>query len=577
LSRIATLYHNVIKYSYIMLRTWHTPLLLSSLFLCTPFFAHAAQLKLASDLISNSAPGVPAAHEVTFITTNSIPADGEVSVRFDGVTPFVFESGFDFTNVDFAVATSSGYTPYILDAVADTATSTARLENLGDGDVRVHLASGPEFAIPAGAHVRMRIGAGATANAITNSTTLGAQRYTITTFTAGGARIDTAIGLISINAPISVGAIGRGFAALLTNGLPKGLLPGGTKKVMLSFNTNLPAFCRYSMTAGVAYDDMPVLSRFKSLNFNRNHSLIIDTVDDSVYTYYIRCFTKYGLTANEDDYIITFEVGVVPKEHRPPPPAPGTQEGDHTGGGNSLPQSGLYISGRTFPGGSVSILKDGKEFRTLSADSQGNFSTSESTLDRGTYGFNIASVDAGGLRSATYSTTLYLNAQTQNNIGPVYLSPTITATNPRIEPGSPVVVSGLAIPGNVVQVVVLTEQDPMQMPLVIATTTANFSGQWSLKLPTEKLNKGTYSLRAQSLIPGQGNSLFSNEFLLGVGEKPQGNAKKRADVNGDGKVNLADLSILLFNWKKSSPQADVNSDGVVNITDFSIMLSAWTG
>jgi hypothetical protein len=137
-------------------------------------------------------------------------------------------------------------------------------------------------------------------------------------------------------------------------------------------------------------------------------------------------------------------------------------------------------------------------------------------------------------------------------------------------------VSGLAIPAAVVQVVVLTEQDPLQMPLVIATTTANFSGAWSLDLATQDLKKGTYSLRAQSLLPGQGNSLFSNEFLLGIGEKPQGNMKKRADINGDGKVNLADLSILLFNWKKAAPSADINSDGIVNITDFSIMLSAWT-
>jgi hypothetical protein len=267
----------------------------------------------------------------------------------------------------------------------------------------------------------------------------------------------------------------------------------------------------------------------------------------------------------------------VPKEHRLPPPPPGTQEGDHTGGGNSLPQSGLFISGRTFPSGAVTILKDGKDFRSLVADSQGNFSTSENSLDRGTYGFMITSTDANGLRSAAYSTTLYLSAQTQNNIGPVYISPTITASSPRIEPGDVSTVSGLAIPENVVQVVVLTEQDPLQMPLVIATTTANSSGVWALKLQTEKLVKGTYSLRAQSLIPGQGNSLFSNEFLLGVGEKPQGNAKKRADINGDGKVNLADLSILLFHWKQISPIGDINSDGVVNITDFSIMLSAWTG
>ncbi len=561
-----------------MRRTWHTTFFLFGMFLSMPFFVDAAQLKLATDVVSSSAPGVPATHDITFIPTNPIPADGEISIRFDAKgLPFTFPDGFDYTNVDFAVATSSDFVPYVLESVAGPATSTVSLLPMGDGDVRVHLASDPEFAIPSGARVRVRIGAGAVANAITNSASVGPQRYTIATFGAGGKVIDMAIGLINIMDPIGVGAIGQGMAAVLSDGLPTGLLPGGTKKVMLSFQTDLPAFCRYSMTPNVAYEDMPILQRFLSTNFYRNQSLIVDTVDDTSYAYYIRCFTKYGLTANNVDYPITFDVGVVPKEHRLPPPPPGTQEGDHTGGGISLPQSGMYISGRTFPGAQVSILKDGQEFRVLSADTQGNFSTSENNLDRGTYGFTISAVDANGLRSATYSTTLYISAQTQNNIGPVFLSPTITAPAQRIEPGQQTLVSGLAIPSAAVQVVVLTEQDPLQMPLVIATTTANSAGAWSLNLPTDGLRKGTYSLRAQSLISGQGNSLFSNAFLLGVGEKPQGDMRKRADINGDGKVNLADLSMLLFNWKKSSPTADINNDGIVNMTDFSILLSAWTG
>lgn len=561
-----------------MRRTWHTPLLLSGLFFCLPFFVHAAQLMTASDLISTSLPGVPAVHKVSFTTSNRIPSGGEVAFRLNGNgSPFIFASGTNYTNVYFAVATSSMFVPYVLDALAGVATSTASLFNQGDGEIRVHLASDPKFAIPAGARVQLYIGAGAISTAIKNATIIGSHRYTITTFDAGGVQIDTAVGLINIMNAIGIGAVGPPVAAQLKNGLPSGLLPGGTKKVLVSLETNIPAFCRYSLTPNITYDNMPILQRFTPTSFNRVHTMTVNTLDNTAYTYYVRCFTKFGLAANITDYPISFNVGVVPLVHRLPPPPPGTQEGDHTGGGNSLPQSGLYISGSTFPGGAVTILKDGKDFRTMSADSQGNFSTSDTGLDRGTYGFTIAAVDSSGLRSAFYSTTLYLTSQTQNNIGPVFLSPTITATAPRIEPGSPVVVSGFAIPSNVVQVVVLTEQDPLQMPLVLATTTANNSGVWSLKLATENLLKGTYSLRAQSLIPGQGNSLFSNEFLLGIGEKPRGNMKKRADINGDGKVNLADLSMLLFYWKKAAPVADINSDGVVNITDFSIMLSAWTG
>ena len=56
-----------------------------------------------------------------------------------------------------------------------------------------------------------------------------------------------------------------------------------------------------------------------------------------------------------------------------------------------------------------------------------------------------------------------------------------------------------------------------------------------------------------------------------VGNKP-------GDINGDGDVNAADLSILLANFGKSgtaitNPAADINDDGDVNAADLSILLS----
>ncbi len=48
-----------------------------------------------------------------------------------------------------------------------------------------------------------------------------------------------------------------------------------------------------------------------------------------------------------------------------------------------------------------------------------------------------------------------------------------------------------------------------------------------------------------------------------------------ADLNGDGVINLSDLSILLSNYHKSGPNGDINSDGTVNLTDLSILLSGF--
>lgn len=50
------------------------------------------------------------------------------------------------------------------------------------------------------------------------------------------------------------------------------------------------------------------------------------------------------------------------------------------------------------------------------------------------------------------------------------------------------------------------------------------------------------------------------------------------DINRDGRVDLVDFSILLYNWgMPKNPQADFNEDGVVDLVDFSIMLYHWTG
>ncbi len=55
-----------------------------------------------------------------------------------------------------------------------------------------------------------------------------------------------------------------------------------------------------------------------------------------------------------------------------------------------------------------------------------------------------------------------------------------------------------------------------------------------------------------------------------------------ADVNLDGKVNMADLLAVLADFRKptaqlSNARTDINSDGITNIKDVGILLSVWTG
>ena len=49
-----------------------------------------------------------------------------------------------------------------------------------------------------------------------------------------------------------------------------------------------------------------------------------------------------------------------------------------------------------------------------------------------------------------------------------------------------------------------------------------------------------------------------------------------ADLNGDGLINGADLTLLLSDWGSLESDADLNGDGIVNGSDLAILLSAWS-
>jgi subtilisin family serine protease len=73
---------------------------------------------------------------------------------------------------------------------------------------------------------------------------------------------------------------------------------------------------------------------------------------------------------------------------------------------------------------------------------------------------------------------------------------------------------------------------------------------------------------------GRVNALKAGVFLEGL--YPSQPAPKAGDINGDGKVNISDLSALLTNWNSANAGADLNKDGTVNLTDLSILLTNWT-
>ncbi|TSC78550.1 MAG: hypothetical protein G01um101429_726 [Parcubacteria group bacterium Gr01-1014_29] len=112
----------------------------------------------------------------------------------------------------------------------------------------------------------------------------------------------------------------------------------------------------------------------------------------------------------------------------------------------------------------------------------------------------------------------------------------------------------------------------------------------------ENVEPGVYELFVSAMKDGSANETSQ---LIGIPDSPAVTQmtvseinlplisvrqikKNKADINDDGRVDMIDISILLFYWGSpirfgpNSKQADLNGDGVVNLRDVSLMIAHWT-
>ena len=70
--------------------------------------------------------------------------------------------------------------------------------------------------------------------------------------------------------------------------------------------------------------------------------------------------------------------------------------------------------------------------------------------------------------------------------------------------------------------------------------------------------------------PGLAKTVITTDRLS------RGGTTNRADLTLDGRVDGADLGVLLGVWGSAGPIGDINSDGTVNGVDLGQLLGAWT-
>lgn len=532
----------------------------------------AAALTRVRDLISSSVPSASANHTIQFTATSGVPASGSITI-----TPqagmFGIPAGFDYVDVDVSVSLGGPYTNRLLAATASASEDGVSVVTGSSGSILITLSSTDSISV--GESVRITLGTdavsgGAGDSQITNPTTPGSYRVTLAT-RSGSTVLDGAQAMVAIVTPVTTTLENENTAPILSNGLPSGTIAAGNSTIELSLETTEPATCRYSTTPGVIYSAMT--GSLRSINGQLFYTAVSGHVNNTSYTYYVRCADTLGVV-NTSDYEITFALDVTPISNT------SIVQTSTSGSGGVGPfpdgSSVLYLASVTLrgwasPQSKVYVLKDGTQEGWGQAGSDGAFKSIASGLERGSYTFLAYAVDTKERKSATFSTTLTLAQGSNNNISDIVVPPTIELSPATIDVGANVTLSGESVPGSTIEVsLTRTGSTPKKF-----TTTVG-DGAWELVIDADDLARGTYGIRARTIRSERSASEFTGTLFLGVGES-LGESAGSSDLNADAKVNLVDFSIMLSFWGTAEPAADINTDGTVNLADFSILLFNWTG
>ncbi len=109
---------------------------------------------------------------------------------------------------------------------------------------------------------------------------------------------------------------------------------------------------------------------------------------------------------------------------------------------------------------------------------------------------------------------------------------------------------------------------------VLKNTDSNAPFTYSLNTTT--LTNAGHSVSAKAFDAASNSTSSSSvTFIVANTVTNLPVTKKVGDLNGDGKVDIFDLSLLLSKWGGMDSNADINNDSIVNIYDLSVLLSKW--
>ncbi|MFC1678491.1 dockerin type I repeat-containing protein [Patescibacteria group bacterium] len=575
-------------------------------------------LTKVSDLLSSSAPGIASNHTIKFFTMRNIPPEGKIIITPE--SGFFVSVGFNYADIDFATSSSLNgpYTDRFLTGSFDpNEDDISVVANSFNGSITITL--NDSFGIATNTYVQIELGENATFGVagnrqIINPAIVDSYGIDIDIYDQFNNLVDRSKPMVAIIEPVTMSAE---LVKQRLNGTPIGFLTFGTTQTILSMETNFAATCRHSTTASTSYALMT--GNFTTTGTTTAtvfHQVMLTGLSNGGdYVYYIRCEDAVGTyddvtdciynTATSTiettcvDYVVSFGVsaqeGEEGEEQGENPGPGGGGRGGGSGGGSGggagagsgekepfppPPEGpGVILEGWAYPLGEVFVLKDGQSEGAIRANQQAEFSFFSEEYDQGVYTFSIWGKDLDGRTSNTYSTTFWIDEGTQTTVSDIFLSPTIQLSSSAVNPGEIIEVMGQSVPNSTVEVwlfpnkrTAITDEEIIKQFRLVGN-----DGRWGALYNTDNIQEGNYKIKARSNLVTIGNSGFSKALDCAIGTAYLEGECSGADLNGDGRVNLTDFSILLYYWETNDSCADQNKDGTVNLIDFSIMMYYWTG
>ncbi len=254
----------------------------------------------------------------------------------------------------------------------------------------------------------------------------------------------------------------------------------------------------------------------------------------------------------------------------------------------SVPSSGalsfnrptsVIFSGLAYPGGKVKIYRKSSIEDIISSDylptfdidvtESGQFAKQFIGLFEYNYLFALEPIDrdgrSGGIR--TYITTL--TAGNGLAIENIFMPPTINLDSVSITKGKGLIISGYATPGSAIEIKVDNVLDYKTM--------AGTDGRYRLSINTQRFGTKDHFITARQVDAEGKKSDYSSmkNFTVSLLAYP------RADLNGDGSINVGDWSMFLSRWNSTSGDLkvslDMNGDDKVDVADLSIFFKALKG